>query len=88
MIDQHCGDKDGWDYLGAGIAGFFGGLGGGLVAQAIFSVTGGLVDAAISGDLVENVFLSTMGSIALSTVISFEAGALSKKILIILKLKN
>ena len=74
------GDKDGWDYLGAGIAGFFGGLGGGLAAQAIFSVAGGLADAAISGDLVENGFWSTMGSIALSTAISFGAGALSRKI--------
>ena len=82
------GDKDGWDYLGAGIAGFFGGLGGGLVAQAIFSVTGGLVDAAISGDLVKNGFLSTMGSIALSTVISFGAGALSKKISNNIKIKK
>ena len=73
------GDKDGWDYLGALIAGFFGGLGGSLAVQAIFSVVGALADAAISGDLVENGFWSTMGSIALSTVISFGAGALSRK---------
>lgn len=70
------GDKDGWDYLGAGIAGFFGG---GLAAQGIFSVAGGLADASISGDWVENVFWSKMVSIALSTAISFGAGALSTK---------
>ena len=74
------GDKNGWDYLGAGIAGFFGGLGGGLAAQAIFSVAGGLADAAISGDLVENGFWNTMGSIALSTAISFGNGVLLRKI--------
>ena len=74
------GDKDRWDYLGAVISGFFGGLGGGLAAQAIFSVAGGLADAAISGDLHENGFWSTMGSIVLSTAISFGAGALSRKI--------
>lgn len=61
------GDKDSWDYLGT-------------VAKTIFSVVGGLVDAAISGDLVENGFWNTIGSIALSTAISFGAGALSRKI--------
>ena len=40
---------NGWDYLGAGIAGFFGGLGGGWAAQAIFSVAGGIADSWING---------------------------------------
>lgn len=61
------GDKDSWDYLGT-------------VAKTIFSVVGRLVDAAISGDLVENGFWNTIESIALSTAISFGAGALSRKI--------
>ena len=71
-------DSHDWkDYLGAGISGLFGGLspvGGTLVkqigSQVLFSLVGGFSDAAISGDLKENGFWNTMGSIALSTTVS------------------
>ena len=76
---------NGWDYLGAGIFGLFGGLspvGGTLVkqigSQVLFSLVGGFADAAISGDLKENGFWNTMGSIVLSTTVSIGVGALSK----------
>ena len=76
---------NGWDYLGAGIFGLFGGLspvGGTLVkqigSQVLFSLVGGFADAAISGDLKENGFWNTIGSIVLSTTVSIGVGALSK----------
>jgi len=72
-------DSHDWkDYLGAGVSGLFGGLGGGLGAQAVFSVAGGFADAAISGDLAENGFWNTMGSIGTSTIASIGVGSLSK----------
>ena len=76
---------NGWDYLGAGISGLFGGLssvGGTLVkqigSQVLFSLVGEFADAAISGDLKENGFWNTMGSIVLSTTVSIGFGVLSK----------
>ena len=86
-IDGGLGDgsHDWKDYLGAGISGFFGGLspvGGTLLkqigSQLVFSLAGGFADAAISGDLIENGFWNTMGSIAVSTMVSMGAGTLSK----------
>ena len=69
------------DYLGAGISGLFGGLtpiGGNKVAKfacyMLFSVAGGLSDAALSGDLKKNGFWNTMGSITSSAIISFGIG--------------
>ena len=81
-------DHDWKDYLGAGISGFFGGLGGNNIIKGAFAVAGGLADVLLSGDLEENGFGNTM----LSIVISFEVGelldVLSHKIVATLKTIN
>jgi hypothetical protein len=77
-MDGNGWDHDWKDYLGAGISGFFGGLGGGIFAQIAFSFSGGLADAWLSGDLQQNGILNTLGSIALSSGISMGLGSLSK----------
>ena len=74
------GDKDRWDYLGAGIAGFFGGLGGGWAAQAIFSVAGGIADSWISGELNGDNMGQVLFSIGVSTVLSSVTGHLGGKL--------
>ena len=88
-IDGGLGDgsHDWRDYLGAAVSGLFGGLSpfGGTLAkkicsQVLFSFVGGVADAAISGDLQENGFWTTMGNIALSTAFSIVVGALGKTI--------
>ena len=84
-IDGGLGDgsHDWRDYLGAAVSGLFGGLSpfGGTLAkkicsQVLFSFVGGVADAAISGDLQENGFWSTMGNIAVSTIVSIVVGEL------------
>ena len=74
------GSHDWKDYLGAGISGAFGALGGGLATQTAFALVGGLADATLSGDLQEDGFWNTMGSIALSSVVSFGIGHSTKRI--------
>ena len=74
------GSHDRKDYLGAGIAGILGGLGGGITAQAICALAGGLADAALSGDLREDGLWYTLDSIVLSSLISFGIGAATHRI--------
>jgi hypothetical protein len=77
-MDGNGWDHDWKDYLGAGISGFFGGLGGGVAAQVAFAFSGGLADAWLSGDLQQNGIWNTLGSITLSSGISMGLGSLSK----------
>lgn len=79
-IDGNGWDHDCKDYLGAGISGLFGGLGGGIVHQIGFAFVGGMADAWLSGDLEQNGLFNTLGSIALYSAISFGIGAAAKKI--------
>ena len=79
------GSHDWKDYLGAGIAGFFGGLGGGVVVQALCAVAGGLADAALSGSLEEDGFGYTMDAIVFSSLISFGIGAATNRLAAMLK---
>ena len=72
------GDKDGWDYLGAGISGLFGAFGGGALSQIGFSILGGVLDSVISGDMREEGIMNSLGDIVTSTLISFGAGILAK----------
>ena len=74
------GSHDGMDYFGAGIAGALGGLGGGFAVQAIGSLAGGFIDAALSGDLEANGFWGTLDGIMFSSVISFGIGEVSNRI--------
>ncbi len=64
------GSHDWKDYLGAGVAGALGGLGGKPAVQAIFSVAGSLGDAAFSGDFAEDGVGSTLFGIGLSCLFS------------------
>ena len=74
-------DSHDWkDYLGAGIAGFFGGLSGDWVAQAIFSVAGGIADSWISGELNGDNMGQVLFNIGVSTVLSSVAGHFGGKL--------
>ena len=55
-------------------------MGGGPASSIAFAIAGGLADAAISGDMEENGFLSTMDSIIFSTVVSMGLGHSAKRI--------
>ena len=74
------GDKDGLDYLGAGISGLFGAFGGGALSQIGFSILGGVLDSAISGDMREQGIMNSLGSVITSSIISFGAGELAKTV--------
>lgn len=74
------GSHDWKDYLGAGIAGALGGLGGGFAAQVFCALAGGFADAALSGDLADNGFWYTVDSILFSSVISFGIGEVSNRL--------
>jgi hypothetical protein len=74
------GSHDWKDYLGAGIAGALGGLGGGLAAQAFCAFAGGFADAALSGDLEDKGFWYTVDGILFSSVISFGIGAAANRL--------
>lgn len=74
------GSHDWKDYLGAGIAGALGGLGGGIAAQAFCALVGGFADAALSGDLASEGLWSTLDSILFSSVISFGIGAAANRL--------
>ena len=75
------GSHDWKDYFGAGISGVFGAFGGGPVSSIAFSIVGGLADAAISGDLEEDGFWNTIGSITFSSMISMGIGHSAKRII-------
>ena len=81
-IDGGLGDDshDWRDYLGAGISGFFGAFGKTRVAQAIFSVAGSLVDAAVSGDMQDNGVGSTIVNVISSFALSVGVNIVSKHI--------
>lgn len=74
------GDKDGWDYLGAGISSLLGIFGGGALSQIGFSILGGVLDSAISGDMKEQGIMNSLGSIITSSLVSFGAGQLTKTV--------
>ena len=71
---------NGWDYLGAGISGLFGAFGGGTLSQFGFSILGGVLDSAISGDMREQGIMNSLGSVITSSIISFGAGELAKTV--------
>ena len=48
VLDGNGMDHDWKDYLGAGISGFFGGLGGNIIMKGAFAVAGVLADALLS----------------------------------------
>ena len=79
-IDGNGWDHDWKDYLGAGISGLFGGLGGTIVHQIGFALAGGMIDAWLSGDLEQNGLFNTLGSIALSSTISLGIGTVAKRV--------
>ena len=74
------GSHDWKDYLGAGIAGALGGLGGGIAAQAFFALAGGFADAALSGELEENGLWYTLDGIIFSSLISMGIGAATNRL--------
>ncbi|MFA7376629.1 MAG: hypothetical protein WCZ13_03895 [Acholeplasmataceae bacterium] len=78
-LDGNGMDHDFNEYLGAGISGLLGSMGGGLIAQTTLSVAGGMIDAWLSGDLEKNGFLNTLGSVALSSTVSFGIGVATKR---------
>ena len=65
-LDGNGMDHDWRDYLGAGISGVFGALGGNVLMRGAFAIAGGLTDAWLSGDLEENGIGSVMISIEIS----------------------
>lgn len=76
-LDGNGMDHDWKDYLGAGISGLLGSMGGGLLVQAGLGVAGGMIDAWLSGDLEQNGWVQTMMSIGVSIAIGIGFGALS-----------
>lgn len=74
------GSHDWKDYLGAGVSGVFGGLGGGFAAQAAFALVGGFADAALSGDLKDDGFWNTLGNIAFSFGLAFCIGEATNRL--------
>ena len=79
-LDGNGMDHDWKDYLGAGISGAFGGLGGNFIQQIVFTIAGGMIDAWLSGDLEQNGFGNSLVSIALSSVISSQVGKITNKL--------
>lgn len=76
-LDGNGMDHDWKDYLGAGISGLLGSMGGGLLVQAGLGVAGGMIDAWLSGDLEQNGWEQTLLSIGVSTLIGFVSIAAS-----------
>ena len=66
------------DYIGAGVAGFIGGLGGGFASSMLLSGIGDVVGGIISGD-VSN-FVEALGTFAVSAVLSGVNYSISKSI--------
>lgn len=77
-VDGNRMDHDWKDYLGAGISGAFGSLGGNFIQQIVFNIAGGMTDAWLSGDLEQNGLWKTIGSIRASFVASYVFGTTSK----------
>lgn len=76
-LDGNGMDHDWKDYLGTGISGAFGALGGNILMRGAFAVAGGLTDAWLSGDLADNGLGKTMLSIAVSFGIGEAASGIS-----------
>ncbi len=76
-LDGNGMDHDWKDYLGAGISGTFGALGGNMLMRGAFAVAVGLADSWSSGDLQENGLGSTLLSIGTSFVVGELASGLS-----------
>ena len=55
-------------------------MGGGLLTQAALSIAGGMFDAWVFGDMEENGFFNSLGSVVLSSAISFGIGVVAKGI--------
>ena len=79
-LDGNRMDHDWKDYLGAGISGIFGALGGNVLMRGAFAIAGGITDAWLSGDLKENGIGNVILSIGVSFLISEGASRLSKHI--------
>ena len=80
LIDGNGVDHSLREYIGAGVSGLFGGLGGGFGAQIVFSVAGGIADSWISGELNGDNMGQVLFSIGVSTVLSSVAGHLGGKL--------
>ena len=87
-LDGNGMDHDWRDYLGAGISGVFGTLGGNVLMRGAFAIAGGLTDAWLSGDLEENGIGSVMVSIGISIGVSYIGGIMTKKISSSIKTQN
>ena len=87
-LDGNGMDHDWIDYLGAGISGVFGALGGNVLMRGAFAIAGGLTDAWLSGDLEENGIGSVMVSIGISIGVSYIGGIMTKKISSSIKAQN
>ena len=87
-LDGNGMDHDWRDYLGAGISGVFGALGGNVLMRGAFAIAGGLTDAWLSGDLEENGIGSVMVSIGISIGVSYIGGIMTKKISSSIKAQN
>ena len=74
-------DSHDWkDYLGAGISGILGSMGGGKAMQFGLSVVGGMIDAWISDDIEENGFFNSLLSVGISSGASFGISFLANKL--------
>ena len=80
LIDGNGIDHSLREYIGAGVSGLFGGLGGGFGAQIVFSVAGGIIDSWISGELNGDNMGQVLFNIGVSTVLSSVAGHLGGKL--------
>ena len=87
-LDENEMDHDWRDYLGAGISGVFGALGGNVLMRGAFAIAGGLTDAWLFGDLEENGIGSVMVSIGISIGVSYIGGIMTKKISSSIKAQN
>ncbi len=79
-LDGNGMDHDWKDYLGAGISGALGAMGGTKLMKRTFTLVGGMTDAVLSGDLEKNGLGSTLLSIGISSLASWGLGRLGKKL--------
>ena len=80
LIDGNGIDHSLKEYVGAGVSGLLGGFDGGLGAQLVFSVAGGIADSLISGELKDKNIGKVLLNIGISTALSTVAGSLGGKL--------
>ena len=78
LIDGNGIDHSLKEYVGAGVSGLLGGFDGGLGAQLVFSVAGGIADSLISGELKDKNIGKVLLNIGISTALSTVSGSLAK----------